>query len=97
MLGPRGSIIRITLSRGRRVFGLQLKRGSWGPEHAIVTDEETDMAMVNGGALWSVSTSPSESVSFGAGLNVTPVRARVAADASQLASGSKRTPVLSLY
>ncbi len=98
MLGPRGSAIRITLARGRRVFGLELKRGSWGPEHAFVTDEETDTALVSGrGATWSVLTSPSESLNFGAGLNMTPVLARGAADASYLASATRKGPVLSLY
>lgn len=44
MHGPRGGELRLTICRGRRVFGVQLKRGSWGPEHAVVSDEEKDMS-----------------------------------------------------
>lgn len=55
MLGPRGSTMRITLARGRRIFGLELKRGSWGPEHAIVSDEERDMSHSKAASAWSLS------------------------------------------
>jgi C-terminal processing protease CtpA/Prc len=44
MHGLRGGEVRLTLCRGKRVFGLQLKRGSWGPEHAVVSDEVKDMS-----------------------------------------------------
>jgi len=55
--GPRGSRVRLICSRpsSAKPFGVCLRRGKWGAEHAVLTEEEADLHA------WSqqaVSTSP---------------------------------------
>jgi len=62
MRGPRGSYIRLICSRlicvrspGKETkhFGVRLRRGQWGPEHALLTEEEADL---HGGNSHNVSS-----------------------------------------
>ena len=40
LVGKRASLVAILLKRGNQTFTVNLKRGSWGPEHASVSTEQ---------------------------------------------------------
>jgi membrane-associated protease RseP (regulator of RpoE activity) len=40
LVGKRATMVSIEVERGKQTFSVNLKRGSWGPEHASVSTEQ---------------------------------------------------------
>jgi hypothetical protein len=62
LVGKRASIVAIEVQRAKNIFTVNLKRGSWGPEHASLSSEKptvTPMIPKKTGQLPSVTPKPS--------------------------------------